>query len=518
MIKRKIFILIYTFGIVLAVSLLYVVVTTIRQTPAVPLTPEEAADISIGQYRDRQNANTMPEKASRSIPILNALLPGQESPPSGCSLRFSLIPNRKSVEPNGTITYGLTLLNQGNETCRNVSLSVYYTDKEHFISSNPSPTASDYYWAVNNLEPNKSKRIEITTEALVGDGEQIMSEACAAADNSQDICSNNIVFVNRGGSLTSSATNSILVQKVTGAIWGQIFGKKEFGIWVWDSPVKMTSAQASKVIEISKKNGFNVIYLTVDDYLPILNIRDTTERSRQKEAYMKSLSSFITAAHKAGIDVDVVVGDKDWAEPANRWKGYAFIDFVKEYNLTHPASLIRGLQYDVEPYLLSSYEVDKRKELKAYVEFIDESATRMQNVPAQFSIVIPHFYDNIQNWTPTVSYKGKEWHTFTHLLKALEKKPKSTIIIMAYRNFFEENNGTKQISEIEVDEATKGKYSSKVIIAQETGDVKPSYVTFHDYPKVSLFDSLNEISTYFGRYSNFGGVAVHYFDSFLKMD
>lgn len=510
--------LMYTFGIVLAVSLLYVVVMTIRQTPAFPLTPEEAADVSIGQYRDRQNANTIPEKASRSIPILSALLPGQEDAPSGCSLRFSLIPNRKSVEPHGTITYSLTLLNQGSETCREVSLSVYYTDKEHFISSNPSPTASDYYWAIDNLDPNKSKKIEISTEALVGDGEQIMSEACAAADNSQDICSNNIVFVNRGGSVTSPVTNSILVQKVTGAIWGQIFGKKEFGIWVWDSPMKMTSTQASKVIEISKKNGFNVIYLTVDDYLPIVSIRDTAERDRQKDTYMKSLASFITAAHNAGIEVDVVVGDKDWAETANRWKGFAFIDFVKEYNLTHPAALIRGLQYDVEPYLLSDYEVDKGKELKTYVEFIDQSATRMQNVPAKFSIVIPHFYDDIQNWTPNFTYNGANEHAYNHLLKALEKKPKSTIIIMAYRNFFAENNGTKQISETEVSEATKGKYSTRIVIAQETGDVKPGYVTFHDYPKVSLFDSLNEISTYFGRYPNFGGVAVHYFDSFLKMD
>lgn len=510
--------LMYTFGIVLAVSLLYIVVTTIRQTPATPLTPEEAADLSIGQYRDRQNANTMPEKATRSIPILSNLLPGQEDSPSGCSIRFSLIPDRKSVEPRGTITYGLTLLNQGSETCRNVSLSVYYTDKEHFISSVPSPTASDYYWAIDNIDPNKSKRIEISTEALVGEGEQIMSEACVAADNSQDICSNNVVFVNRGGSVTSSATNSILVQKVTGAIWGQIFGKKEFGIWVWDSPMKMTSTQASKVIEISKKNGFNVIYLTVDDYLPIVSIRNSAERNRQKDVYMKTLSSFITAAHKAGIEVDVVVGDKDWAEPSNRWKGYAFIDFVREYNLTHPGSLIRGLQYDVEPYLLSSYEVDKRKELKAYVEFIEQSAIRMQTVPVQFSIVIPHFYDDIQNWTPDFTYNGVNAHTYKHLLKALEKKPKSTIIIMAYRNFFEENNGTKQISEVEVNEATKGKYSTRVIIAQETGDVNPGYVTFHDYPKVALFDSLNEISTYFGRYSNFGGVAVHYFDSFLKMD
>lgn len=516
--KQKFFILVYTFTIVAAVSALYLVVTTIQRKPATPLSAEESADIAIGQYRDRANSNIMPMTSSRGIPILNAFVPDQDAVSTGCSIRFSLVPTKKAVEPYGMITYTLTLLNQGNETCHNVSLSDYYTDKEHFISSNPSPTASDYYWAIGSLTPGASKKIEIVTEALVGDGEQIMSDACVTADNSKDVCSGNIVFVQRGASLGSSAMNNILVQKVTGAIWGQIFGRREFGIWVWDSPMKMTEAQASRVIEISKKNGFNVIYVTIDDYLPITQIRDSAERTNKTNAYMQDLSAFITAARAAGIEVDVVGGDKDWANPNNRWKGYALIDFVKQYNLTHPRSLIRGLQYDVEPYLLPSYGVDKKKELKYFLEFIDQSVTRMQNVPAQFSIVIPHFYDDVQNWTPAISYGGKEKHTFSQLMDILQRKPNSSVIIMAYRNFFENNNGIKQISEVEINEATKGKYKTKVIVAQETGNVSPNYVTFYDYPKSALFDSLDQISTYFGKYPNFGGVAVHYFDSFLKME
>lgn len=515
--KRKIFIFIYTFSIVAAVSFLFIVVTEVRKTPATPPTPEEVADTSIGQYPARANANTIPI-VSRNVPVLSVLMSDQEEAASGCSIRFSVIPARKAVEPRGMIVYTLTIVNQGNEACQNVSLSVYYTEQERFISSNPSPTASDYYWAIGNLDPNKSKKIEIVTEAVAGDGGEIVSDACVAADNSKDVCSGNIVFVKQGASINTSATNTILVQKVTGAIWGSIFGKKEFGIWVWDSPRKMTETQAGKVIEISKKNGFNVIYLTIDDYLPIIGLRDGSERSERKATYMRNLATFIAAANRAGIEVDVVGGDKDWARTENRWKGYALIDFVREYNATHPNALIRGLQFDVEPYLLSGYETDKGKELKSFVEFVDEAATRMQNVPAQFSIVIPHFYDDVQSWTPQVSYKGLDAHTFTHLLKVLEKKPKSTIIIMAYRNFFDENNGTKQISEVEINEATKGKYGTKVIVAQETGNVSPGYVTFYDYPKVSLFDALDDISTYFGRYANFGGVAVHYFDSFVKME
>jgi hypothetical protein len=142
----------------------------------------------------------------------------------------------------------------------------------------------------------------------------------------------------------------------------------------------------------------------------------------------------------------------------------------------------------------------------------------MKSVPAGFSIVIPHFYDSNQKWTPAFTYNGEKAHAYTHLLKALSQKERTEIIIMAYRNFFGEENGTRQISEAEIKEASDGGYATKVIIAQETGNVPPAYVTFHDYPKVSLFDALSEIQDYYGNYKNFGGTAVHYFDSFLKLE
>ena len=89
---------------------------------------------------------------------------------------------------------------------------------------------------------------------------------------------------------------------------------------------------------------------------------------------------------------------------------------------------------------------------------------------------------------------------------------------MAYRNFFDDENGVRDISEAEIKEASEGDYTTSIVLAQETGNVSPGYVTFYDYPKSSLFDALGEIKNHFEGYDNFGGVAVHYFDSFLKME
>ncbi len=515
--KKKLFIALYTTGIVLAVVALSVIVNTIEKTPAVPPTQEEIADTSIAQYGERPNSTTTIGSSGTS-PFFSFLFPRREPRDEGCSLRFSFAPRNKAVISGGAIEYDVALLNKGNEACENVSLSAYYMNDEHFVSSNPVPTASDYYWSVGNLEPGKEFTIALTTMTTIRNGQNLFSEACVTADNSPDVCSGSVIFVEQGAANQTELTTAIKVERAVGAMWGSIFTKKEFGIWVWNSTHDMTPAYAKEVVEVAKKNGFNVIYITIDDYLSILEIKDVDARRLEKEKYMKELSIFIQASQAVGIEVDAVGGAKDWAIPSNRWKGYALIDFVKEYNQTFPKTTLRGLQYDVEPYLLDEYDYNKKKILKEYVEFIDESVRQMESTPAQFSIVIPHFYDSEQKWTPAFEYAGTDAHTFTHLLQILSRKEKTSIIIMAYRNFFEDENGTKEISEVEVKEASNGGSTSKIIIAQETGNVPPGYVTFYDYPKISLFDALSEIKNYFGGYRNFGGMAVHYFDSFVKMD
>jgi uncharacterized repeat protein (TIGR01451 family) len=518
--KQKVFIAIYTVGVVLAVVLLYIVVTTIKRNPAIALSPEEKADITLAQYAERPNSTTTYGTSNLPILLTNFLFPDKEPLIAGCSLHFSFAPVSKTAEPGGTINYAITLTNRGKDICQNVSLSDYYSSQESFVASNPKPTASDYYWAVGNLGPAKEYAISLTTKTTAQDGGTMNAESCATADNSPDVCAQSVIFVQSGATKTLSLTDK-LVQKINipaiaGTIWGKFFNKKEFGIWVWDSPIKMTSAYAQQVISTSKQNGFNVIYLTVDDYMQIAQEKDD-QASNHKASYMKALSLFVQAANSAGLEVDVVGGAKNWAEPSNRWKGYTLIDFVKEYNESYPNARIRNLQYDVEPYLLPDYDSGKAGILKEYVEFIDESAKRMQNVPAGFAIVIPHFYDKDQKWTPEITYGGETAYTYTHLLRVLAQKKDTEILIMAYRNFFDGENGTKQIAESEIKEASESSYATKIVVSQETGDVPPAYVTFHDYPKASLFDAISETQDYFGKYKNFGGTAVHYFDSFLKL-
>ncbi len=525
--KQKFFIALYTIGIVIAVGLFTGIVTILRRAPIEPLSPEERTDVALSQYAERPNSTTTYGTSNIPVFLTPYIFPNKEPLAPGCSLRFALDPVKKAVEPGGTIDYRITISNQGKDTCQNTSLSLYYSSIEHYMASDPKPTASDYYWSFGDIGSAKAATISLTTKNTASNGQDIISEGCVSADNTSDVCSQTVIFVESGASKTPGLADTLapgLLSKVKASVSSALSGNdfkvspsKELGIWVWDSPKKMTTAYASKVISVSHSNGFNVIYLTIDDYVPISQ-ESGSQKDQDTKEYMKALAAFVQSAQQSGIQVDAVGGAKDWALPENRWKGYALIDFVKLYNETYPNAPIRNLQYDVEPYLLSDYDSDKASILKQYVEFIDQSAQRMKEVPAGFSVVIPHFYDKNQNWTPSITYNGVNAYTYTQLLRVLAQKNNTEMLIMAYRNFLDGDNGVQKISQEEIQEASSGNYHTKIIVAQETGDVSPDYVTFHDYPKVSLYDALSQIQSRFGSYRSFGGTAVHYFDSFMKLE
>src|SRR5690606_32081869 len=114
---------------------------------------------------------------------------------------------------------------------------------------------------------------------------------------------------------------------------------------------------------------------------------------------------------------------------------------------------------------LPTYEQNKAPHLLHFVEFVDQSMERLLNSDLRFSVVIPHFYDSKQNWTPLVTYAGRTDYTFNHVLRILDRKAGGSIILMSYRNFAEGKNGSIEISKVEVDEASDG-YRTKVIVAQ----------------------------------------------------
>jgi uncharacterized repeat protein (TIGR01451 family) len=451
------------------------------------------------------------------------LFPLTLSAASNCSLSFSATTNKQVINPGDTSNYTIKLKNKGKGICQNASYSFYYPQNETYVLSAPAPRASNYYWHVGKLLPGQEYTGLLTTKHKAEiPGSEIRTEACASAGNTTDVCVIAVTSISMTTILPTPPIVPPLFQpKVPPApipvVPPVTSSTKESGVWIWNTPAEMATTFGDGQIDKAKVHGFNSIYLTVDDYLSIHNLPSGPSKDMQKAAYFKMLDRIIKKANSLGITVDAEGGWKDWAIQKNRWKGFVLIDMVKEYNILYPNAKFNGFQYDVEPYLLPNYEGDKSTVLYEFIQFIDQSTARVTDSNFYFSIVIPHFYDQTNNWTPKIAYNGVSKHTFTHLLDILDRKPGSKILVMAYRNYFSGNDSTESISRGEIEEASGSGHKTFVVVAQETGNVDPGYVTFYGMSKVELKNALSAISQKFSLYQGYGGTAVHYLDPFLEL-
>lgn len=243
---------------------------------------------------------------------------------------------------------------------------------------------------------------------------------------------------------------------------------QELGVWFWNSPYAMTLSNSQRLIDQTKANGFNAIYVTVDDYLVIASGPPSPQKTTRLQAYDAAVEKFITYANQNGISVDAESGSPDWAEAANGSRPYRILSFVTEYNNTHAAKF-RNTQYDVEVYLLSTYRTNKISVLTDYIDMVNHLVTRNTS-GGGIEMVVPFFCGQ----APNITYNGQTGSTFTLLLSALDKVSGDAMIMMAYRNYASGRGGTLDISDERVAQASRPGHSTKLIIAQETGNVQPS--------------------------------------------
>lgn len=424
--------------------------------------------------------------------------------PKVCSPALSFELLQSNFKVGEVVDYSLVVSNKGSVKCRNASVSVYYLNDEIFVESFPKANSGNYYWRFGDLAAGESKSVNIRVKYLdTVNTKDVGTEACLNTDKG-DVCSNLVI----GGQVVSE--EQVLPNPIV------IDSEKEYGTWVWVAPIDMTEDYKKMVIDGAVANKINTIYVTIDSYLNIFSLGEGPEKEAKKKAYSDALESFVRSANAKGIEVDAEAGWRDWAEPKERYKAYAIVDYIVEYNKTRSAK-VRALQYDVEPYLMSNYETTKAARLNNFVGLIDETVKKMSGSDLRFSIVIPHFYDDRQKWTPSFTYNGVRDYTFNHLIKIMDTRPGSMIILMSYRNFALGENGTVEISDAEIDLASSFGKNTKVIVAQETGDVDPGFVTFFGLSKQEYLAEISIINQTFANSTGFGGVAVHYIDPFLEL-
>lgn len=297
-------------------------------------------------------------------------------------------------------------------------------------------------------------------------------------------------------------------------------GEKEHGTWIWTPIRDMTTEYIDSIIQKSLSEDVNVIYMSIDSYLDVLSLstnKDTeVQYEEQKKVFDSTISYFLKKAKENNIEVDAVGGWRNWAEDGHRYKPFAILDYVKQWNSSNDIKF-RGIQYDIEPYLLERYENEKEDVLLKFISLIEQLANVEDTKDLKFSVAIPEFYDSKSTFSPKLTYKNQTKSLVEHFLEILSTRESSSIIIMAYRNRAEGEDGSIEISQDEIRIANRFKYKTEIIVAQETGDVLPPYITYHNTSKEYLEQEISKISKRFGGERSFGGIAIHYVNSFVSL-
>lgn len=241
---------------------------------------------------------------------------------------------------------------------------------------------------------------------------------------------------------------------------------------------------------------------------------DGKEKTDKKMAFDQAIQDFILEANKNGISVDAEAGWRNWSEEGHTYKAFATLNYAIKFNKFHTAKF-RGFQYDIEPYLLEKYTENKKVILVNFLNLINQSVSALNNSDLELSVVIPEFYDGTNNDTPKFSYKSINGFTTDHLLSILDRRENSKIIVMSYRNFSQGEDGSIDISKDEISSADK--HRTKIVIAQESGDVEPSYITFYNTSKRRYNKETNKLKETFKTNKSFDGLAVHYINAFMDL-
>lgn len=294
------------------------------------------------------------------------------------------------------------------------------------------------------------------------------------------------------------------------------------GAWLWKSPQDLNEQDIKNIFEFCNEEGIDTIYLSLDRYLDINEIKDDNLKNLKIGEFESSLKEFLFKASQYEIKVQALGGNKEWARTENHKMPLQLLDFVINFN---NKNIIKfdGIQFDIEPYGLSDYNKNKVLIWKSYLFLLEEifQKNKIKQTQNNFMIgfAIPFWLDNENNNLTNFSWKNQSSKPIGyHIFDILNNQKNAYVVIMSYRNFADGNDGSIQHSQSEIEYAENYAKNVSIIIGQETEKNEIQKVTFHGLSKQNLENEIQKIINSYKNKNVFKGIAINNILSFMKMN
>lgn len=285
-------------------------------------------------------------------------------------------------------------------------------------------------------------------------------------------------------------------------------------LWVWDAGVITDGAGRERFFEFCNSKKIGMIYLEVGSAMGAGGAKVPVSD--------EALAMFVGDAHARGMEVHALDGDANWAYRQNHSIPLNRLQRALDFNLSVGADeRLDGFQFDIEPYVLPEFKTDEwRDVLVEYLNLVSQMRDKVKESSPNFGLgfAIPFWWDVENTEVSEVDWQGVSKPVAYHLADVLNGLRGGYIAIMDYRDFTGGPDGSIRHASDEIEYVNKNAPDVTVFIGQETGDVKETpKITFWQEGEDALEAAISELMSAFNRYSCFGGIAIHHYDSYRQL-
>ncbi|MBY0052836.1 hypothetical protein H7K32_14360 [Brevibacillus agri] len=265
---------------------------------------------------------------------------------------------------------------------------------------------------------------------------------------------------------------------------GFLFGfspaeKKSKATWIWQSEI--IGDEKWEILEFCKSNEINLIYLRIEMNKPFDYYR-----------------AFIREANAMGVEVHAVAGHPAWALKSNEKRMMNIVKWVKNYNLEAAEDeRIRGIQLDIEPYLLPFWETDRERIIREWQANVQAFTSEVKKQPELVASVALAF------WLDDIPVPGEQSVSVSQWM--IEQF--DTVCIMAYRDTLSGKNGILALVEDELKEADK--LGTRVMIAVNMKKLGDDHASFAEEGVEEMNRQLALLPEKLGDHPSYSGIAIH---------
>ncbi|QQS21274.1 MAG: hypothetical protein IPL87_01990 [Candidatus Moraniibacteriota bacterium] len=293
-------------------------------------------------------------------------------------------------------------------------------------------------------------------------------------------------------------------------------------VWDWNP-----FDHGAEFFDALKTRGVTTAYMNIGDVVDLYEMADGEEKQKKMEDFNAKVRSYLILAKGNELAVHALAGGTNWGNASHRYFNRIVLDYVREFNTSNPETAFQGIQFDIEPYSQEGFNAKTSGDIFTQyldtVEGITNAFISLQTESPQFGsmklgFVTPYWFDGQDGNIQKVSWQGEEKYPFYYLLNRLNRVQNGYLAIMAYRNFADGSDGIIEHIQNEISFSQQYTPRIRIIVGQETSDVKPQKITYFGKPFNALVEEVKKIGLKFENFQNVAGFSFNNADSFLEME